>query len=119
MAEEQNESKLMPIYHFDLFARMITDLPACVVVKALDLECKMLQEDLKHQRVTLPQDAYSIFNFRQFVRMAKFGEPMQCVKPLPLEHIDFYKQTIVRLVQANQLPPSAMEQFDYTFSLIH
>jgi hypothetical protein len=35
---------------------------------------------------------------------------------LPPEHIEFYKETIVRLVQANELPPGAMGQFDFAFS---
>ena len=111
--------KFMPLYHFDLFARTVTDLPVWAIVRALDLECKMLQDDFEHQRLTLPEDAFSILSFRQFVRMAKFGETMQCVRPLPPDHVEFYKKTIVRLVQANLLPPLAMEQFDYTFNLIH
>jgi hypothetical protein len=117
MVEEQK--KIMPLHHFDLFARTITDLPVWAVVRALDLECKMLQDDFEHQRLTLSDDAFSILYFRQFVRMAKFDEPMSCVKPLPPDHVEFYKKTIVRLVHSNQLPPSAMEQFDHRFHLIH
>src|ERR1700723_1867891 len=106
----------MPRHIFDLFTRTITDLPIKAVIKALDLECKMLEEDFAHNRLAMPKDALSILCFWQFVRTVKSGETMRCVKPLPAVHIEFYKTTIVRLVQANELPPSAMEQFDCTFA---
>jgi len=31
--------------------------------------------------------------------------------------VEFYKETIVRLVQAGELPKGAMGQFDYAFKL--
>jgi hypothetical protein len=108
----------MPLQIFGRFTRTITNLPAEAVIKALDLECKMLEEDLDHQRLSSSEDASSILCFRQFVRMAKFGAAMRCTKALSPDHIDFYKETIVRLIQANELPESAMEQFDYTFHSI-
>jgi hypothetical protein len=97
---------------------MITDWPATAVIKGLDLECKMLEDDLEFHRLSFPDEALSIMCFRQFVRMAKFGEAMQCVKVLPPDHVEFYKETIVRLIEANELPRSAMEQFDHIFNLI-
>jgi hypothetical protein len=108
----------MPFHIFSLFTRTITSLPVEAVIKALDLEGKMLEDDFEHQRLALPEDAFSILHFREFVRMAKFGETMQSISPLPPDHIEFYKETIVRLVQANQLPPSAMKQFDSIFHSI-
>jgi hypothetical protein len=109
----------MPFHYFDLFTRTIAALPIKAVVKTLDLECKMLEDDFERQRLASTEDAFSILCFRQFVRMAKSGEAMQCVKPLPPDHVEFYKETIVRLVQAEELPASAMKQFDYAFHLIH
>jgi len=103
---------------FTRFRRTIANLPAEAVINALDLECKMLEDDLAHQRLAQSEDAGSILCFRQFLRMAKFDEAMRCVKPLPLSHVEFYKETIIRLVQANELPKSALEQFDYTFHSI-
>ena len=37
--------------------------------------------------------------------------------PLPPEHVKFYRQTVVRLIKANELPQSAMKQFDEAFSM--
>jgi len=103
------------LHHFNLFAKTITNLPAQAVVRALDLECKMLEDDLEFHRLTFPEDAFSILCFRQFVGTANIGKAMHCVKPLPQDHVEFYKETIGRLVQANELLPIAMENFDYTF----
>lgn len=108
----------MSLQVFDLFAKMITGLPPRAVLKALDLECKMLEDDIQNHHLVLAEDAFSIICFRQFVRMAKQGEAMRCIKPLSPDHVEFYKQTIVRLVHADELPPAAMEQFDYTFPVI-
>lgn len=108
----------MPLEIFASFTRTITKLPAEAVIKALDLECKMLEDDLDHQRISSSEDASSILCFRQFVRMAKFGGPTRRTKALSPDHIEFYKETILRLVQANELPESAMEQFGNTFHSI-
>jgi hypothetical protein len=108
----------MPLQIFDRFTRTITNLPAEAVIRALDIECKMLEDDLDHQRLSSSEDAGSILCFRQFVRMAKFGEAMHRIKPVSPDHVEFYKETIIRLVKAKELPESAMEQFDCTFHSI-
>jgi hypothetical protein len=100
---------------FDVFAKMIAGLPAQAIPQALDLQCKMLKEDLEQHRLTLKDDASSIMCFRQFVRMMKSGDAMHCVKPLPPDHIEFYKETVLRLLQAGELPQSALEEFDFIF----
>jgi hypothetical protein len=103
------------MFIFDAFRQMINDLPPEAVLKALDLQCKMLEHDLEAGRLSASEAALSIVSFRQFVRTVKVGHAMHCVKPLPPEHIEFFKGLIVRLVKAKELPPDAMEQFDFTF----
>jgi hypothetical protein len=44
----------MSLHIFDVFARMITNLPVAAVVKAIDIECKMLEDDFEYQRLSLP-----------------------------------------------------------------
>jgi hypothetical protein len=100
---------------FDSFAKLISNVPDRAVLETLDLECKMLQDDLRQHRVDLTDEANSILNFQLFVRAAKFGHAIRRIVPLPAEHIEFYKKTIIRLIQAEQLPPSAMNNFDFTF----
>lgn len=105
----------MQLLVFDIFARTIKSVPTEAILKVLDLECEMLKRDSENHRLYLPEDAYSIFCFRQFIRVAKLGESVPNCKHLPPDHLEFYKQTVVRLVQAKELPESAMKAFDDAF----
>jgi hypothetical protein len=100
---------------FELFAKMVTGLPASAISKALDLECEMLEDDLERYRLTFPEDTRAILGFRQFVQRVKSGQPMDCLKPFSADFIEFFKETIVRLLQAGELPSSAMDRFDDIF----
>jgi hypothetical protein len=106
----------MEIRIFESFAKMISSLPPEAIPMALDAECRMLREDVESQHLPASEDVLSILSFRQFVQMAKAGQVVRCARPLPPDHIEFYKETIVRLVQAKELPPAAMGQFDFAFS---
>ena len=105
----------MALRIFELFTGVIANLPPQAILKAFDLECEMLEKDAKNHR-PVPEDAFSIFYFREFIQAMKLGEVVRQVKPLPPDHIEFFKKTIVRLVQANELPQAAMDQFDCTFA---
>lgn len=107
----------MELMVFSIFARTISNLPAKAILKALDLESKILQFAADNYRVYLPEEAYSIFCFRQFVRAAKLGKTMTRCMPLPQDHLKFYKEIVIRLIDANELPQSAMAQFENTFSI--
>lgn len=100
---------------FELFARSISNLPAQCILKALDLQCQMLKNDIENNRLPLPDDSFSIFYFREFVRCVKLGQTLHCSKLLPQDHVEFFKETTVRLVQANELPKTAMDQFECAF----
>ncbi len=106
----------MPNRVFELFTRMIADLPPQAILNAIDLECNMLENDAKNHRLPLPEDALSILCFREFVYAVQLGQTMRPVKPLPPDHIEILKKMVVRLVQANELPQTAMEQFDCIFA---
>jgi hypothetical protein len=102
---------------FGTFSKMVSNLPAQAVLNAVELEGKMLEDDIEQHRFKMDGDAFSILSFRQFVQMAGTGNVVRCAKPLPPDHVEFYKETIVRLVQAGELPKAAMDQFDYAFKL--
>jgi hypothetical protein len=101
---------------FELFAKMVADLPVRAIPRVLDLECQMLEGDAQNNRVDFPEDAHSILCFRQFVQTVKMGHAMLFPKPFPRDQIEFFKETVVRLVLADELPASAMDQFDAAFS---
>jgi hypothetical protein len=107
----------MPIRIFDLFTRIIDDAPAGAVLKELELECEMLERDHWRQQKPLTQENFSILRFGRFVHAAKAGREICFVEALPPGHLTFYKHTVLRLIRANELPLSAADQFDHTFSI--
>jgi hypothetical protein len=108
----------MSVNYFDIFTRTIAHLPTKAIIRALDLECNMLEDDFEHERLASLEDANSILCFRQFLRTAEAAKMMLRAKCFPPDHLEFYKETIVRLVQARELPTSAMERFDYAFRVV-
>jgi hypothetical protein len=105
-----------PFNIFELFTKWIADVPACAIMNALDLECRMLQGDLGSHHLPLMEDALSILRFGQFVRAVKAGGEI-CSMALPRDHLEFYKNTLVRLIQVNELPTSAANRFDQAFTI--
>ena len=94
---------------------MVRKLPAQGIVKTLDLECQMLENDIENNRLPVPADAFSIFFFREFVNAVKLGRTVNCGRPMPADHIEFFRETILRLVLAGELPQAAIDQFDRVF----
>jgi hypothetical protein len=103
--------------YFEVFSKTVSKLPAQVILQTLDAECKDIRDDLENLRREATPDDLSILSFSEYVRSAKEDIVMRCSKLLPLDHVEFYKETVVRLIHVGALPISAMEQFDYTFSL--
>jgi hypothetical protein len=101
---------------FGAFSKMVAKLPPEAVLRAVDLQCKTIQDDLSYDRFTVQDDVFSILCFGQFMKTANTGKTFGCIRSLPVDHLDFYRETILRLVQAHELPASAMEQFDHAFA---
>jgi hypothetical protein len=102
---------------FRVFSKTISHLPAQAVLRTLDAECRMLRDDVTRFGRELTGDGLSILCFGEYVRMVKAGSVMRCSRHLPPDHIEFYKETVVRLVHAGELPALAMNEFDYAFLL--
>jgi len=100
---------------FRIFSKMIGDMPSPAILKAVDAECRMLEDDFQNNRFDINEDALSILCFGAFVQMVKWGNILRCSTYLPPEHVEFYKETVIRLVQAEELPSSALNDFDYAF----
>jgi hypothetical protein len=101
---------------FGPFVRMLQRLPAKAIGQALELEYRMLLNDLQFNRYTLTEEAQSILCFRRFIQTAKFGGTMYFATAFSLEHYEFYKQTIIRLIEADELPSEALGEFDQLFA---
>lgn len=102
--------------NFEPFARMIRRLPAEVLLKVLERESTMIVEDFQKRHVPLSNEGQSIISFHQFVCLARVNEAMLQALSVPLEHVLLYKETIFRLIRIHELPETAMELFERTFS---
>jgi hypothetical protein len=105
----------MSVQLFESFSEMIDKIPAKGVLVAVELERQMLQNDVAAKR-TLPFVAvHSILSFCNFLKHTVSGVDSVSTA-LPLQHINFYRKTIERLIEAGELPCEAKELFDETFS---
>jgi hypothetical protein len=103
---------------FGAFSKMIHNMPVQAVLKTLELQCRMLEADLENHRLASDEDALSILCFNQFLQTIKIGQKVQRFRSLPLDHLEFYRETITRLVNAKELPASAMEHFEHAFPMV-
>jgi hypothetical protein len=101
---------------FEAFAQMIEAIPAQAIPRAMELERRMLEDDLFQKRVaSLEETASSVLSFCQFIHANLQEETIPPVQ-LPVAHIAFYRKTLMRLIEIGTLPFTAKEQFDATFS---
>jgi hypothetical protein len=101
---------------FEAFAQMIDSIPAQAIPRAIELERRMLEDDLFQRRVSsLEETASSVLSFCQFIHTSLHGETIPPVD-LPMAHIAFYRKTLMRLIEIGALPFTAKEQFDEMFS---
>ena len=101
---------------FGPFVKMVQRLPAKAIGQALEVEYRMVQNDFERYGFALTEEALSILYFREFIQMAKYGGELFFTRPFPPEHCEFYRQTLVRLIEANEVPPDAVEKFDQLFA---
>jgi hypothetical protein len=98
---------------YDSFAAMIETLPARAIIRALDRQRCMLEEDLALQRPVPLKDAESILNFCHFVEAVREGLPgWAFTSPPSPRHLEFYRKTLERLVASEELPYDARTEFD-------
>jgi hypothetical protein len=99
---------------FQSFAEMIDNIPAEAVPIAVELESRMLEEDLAHHRILSLTETISILSFCRFIGAILGGDNI-LPAVLPKAHIAFYRKTVMRLVEIGKLPFKANEEFDHVF----
>jgi hypothetical protein len=102
---------------FKRFVQKISKSPPQAIIGALDRECDLLRRGLTDSRDGLPDQAYSILYFKIFVRAARVGDVLDLIIRLPAGEVEFFQKTTIRLVQANELPVSALDHFQSTFKI--
>jgi hypothetical protein len=98
---------------FDSFAHTVEHLPAPAIIPTLRRMGRMLEEDLVFRRQVPFEEATSILSFCKFVKGIKSGNPAEHLEQLlPKSHFEFYRQTVERLVDAQELPSSVRREMD-------
>jgi hypothetical protein len=102
---------------FGLFCEMLDRTPAQGVLTVVQLEHRMMEEDLACRRVSLSEEVDSVRSFCDFLVTSASGCGSRIASTiLPLEHFAFYRNTVERLIEAGELPGDAKERFDNTFA---
>lgn len=105
----------MRLHLFETFCKTIKSIPAKGVFKVIELEQRMIERDLAFNRIRSIGAAASILNFCHFLKAMKIGADI-FPSVLPVEHVPFYRETVERLVAAEELPANAKDRFDAIFS---
>jgi hypothetical protein len=99
---------------FESFCEMLDSIPTKAVLRAVDAERKMVEDDLEKKRTERDQYVVSILNFCHFLSQAVCGI-YGSMAPLPVEHRAFYSRIVQRLVDAGELPSEAEAYFNTIF----
>ncbi|HEV2691285.1 MAG TPA: hypothetical protein VG347_00155 [Verrucomicrobiae bacterium] len=98
---------------FESFTDMIEGIPVGAVLRTLEREQRMLEEDLAFKRPVPVREAESIINFCRFVEAVRADLPARVfIILLPPQHLDLYRRTLERLIDGRELPPVAANEFD-------
>jgi hypothetical protein len=100
---------------FESFAGMIRTIPAKGIPRAVELEGRMLEDDLEQKRTSLTEDVTSILMFSLFIKTTLQKVPMLPVM-VSADHVALYRKVVMELIEAGELPYEAKEQFEATFS---
>ena len=94
---------------------MIENLPIKAVLRAVEIERRMLEDDVAYRRSPHTMDENSILDFCHFLTAVARGS-YAVPGNSSLKHVAFYGKIVDRLVDAGELPYCAKEQFYGAYS---
>jgi hypothetical protein len=100
---------------FESFCEMLDSIPIKAVLRAVDAERKMVEDDLDKHRTERDEYVTSVLGFCNFLMLAVCGI-YDSITAMPAEHRAFYSKIVRRLVDAGELPTEIIAQFDNIFS---
>jgi len=108
------ESKCMNSGLFESFCEMLESIPIQAVLRAVEAERRMVEDDIEKKRTEPDEYSLSILSFCDFLLRAVSGGYVS-LPAFPVEHCAFYRKMVHRLVEAGELPPQMIAQFDGIF----
>ena len=95
---------------FDSFCEMLETIPVKAVLRAVDAERKMVEDDLQKKRTERDENVTSVLGFCHFL-----GGVYNVIPGVPFEHREFYSKIVQRLVDAGELPAEIQGHWDEVF----
>jgi hypothetical protein len=99
---------------FQTFCEMLDSIPIKAVLRAVEAERKMVEDDLDKKRTEPDEYVTSVLGFCNFLMLAVYGV-YGSINCLPRAHRAFYSKIVRRLVEAGELPPEIIGHFDEMF----
>jgi hypothetical protein len=100
---------------FQSFCEMLESIPTKTVLRAVEAERKMVEDDLERKRTERDPYVISVLSFCNFLTLAVCGI-YASMAALPVEHRLFYGKVVQRLVDAGELPLVSLDQFNSSFT---
>jgi hypothetical protein len=100
---------------FESFAKMIDRVPDKEILKAIELEQGMLEDDFIYKSSLETPEVDSILSFCLFVNASMDGDSISPVE-LPSRHVEAYRKIVWRLVGAGEKPYGLKNEFDLTYN---
>jgi len=99
---------------FESFCEMLESIPTKAVLRAVDAERKMVEDDLDKKRTERDEYVSSVLGFCNFLMLAVCGIYVSIIS-LPSRHRATYRKIVQRLVDAGEVPAEIVAQFDRIF----
>jgi len=100
---------------FESFCEMLDSIPTKAVIRAVEAERRMVEDDLEHKRTVRDPYVISVLSFCDFLALAVCGI-YASMAGLPAEHRMFYGKVVQKLVDAGELPLGSTEHFNKSFA---
>ena len=99
---------------FDVFMETLDSVPAIGIRRVIKLEQRMLEDDLLQRRVAFDSEVHSILTFCRLLNTID-DVTTPVAAELPVTHVAYYRSIMSRLINAHELPASALNKFDSVF----
>jgi hypothetical protein len=101
---------------FESFRRMIHQMPPKAILMAVERQGRMMEDDLVNERNLDKGEAISVLNFCRFIKVVSSGLTVPSPCFVPVSHVAFYRKIVCKLIEAEELPAYAKNQFDEVFA---
>ncbi len=101
---------------FEIFAETLDGMPPPAALNFLKRIHQNIEDALLYKRLDDTLEVNSVLSFCQFMNLVMEEEMIFPIDGLPTRHVAFYGKTVLRLIEAGEIPRTAKKKFDAAFS---